>query len=113
MMALTVKLVLYASTVAACAFYLLSIVAGFRFFERKRDEAICALVPVSIMIPLRGANFKAYQNYTRLCQQEYPEYQVVFGVRDADDSSIPIVRKLIADFPSSDIELVVCPDVIG
>src|SRR5262249_1594705 len=50
----------------------------------------------------------------RLCRQDYPApYQIVFGVREASDSSIPIVRKLMAVFPDCDIELVINPEVIG
>ncbi|HKP87075.1 MAG TPA: bacteriohopanetetrol glucosamine biosynthesis glycosyltransferase HpnI, partial [Blastocatellia bacterium] len=71
------------------------------------------LPPVSIMIPLYGADFKAYQNYALFCRQDYPRYQIVFGVRESTDSSVPIVEKLIADFSDTDIDLVICPDVIG
>lgn len=65
------------------------------------------------MIPLHGADFKAYQSYAELCTQDYPEYQIVFGVRDLRDSSVPIVRKLISDFPDRDIALVISDKTIG
>jgi ceramide glucosyltransferase len=113
MIVLTLKLIMYGFTIAGTAFYALSIIAGFRFFQRRKQNEQSDLEPVSIMIPLRGADFRAYQNYSRFCEQDYPEYQLVFGVSDAGDSSIPIVRKLIADFPKVDIELVVCPNVVG
>jgi len=65
------------------------------------------------MIPLHGADFEAYENYARFCVQDYPEYQIVFGVRDAGDSAVPIVEKLIADFPDRDIALVISDETIG
>jgi ceramide glucosyltransferase len=108
-----IELTLAALTLAADAFYLLSIVAARKFFSSPKADEIIELPPVSIMIPLYGADFKAYQNYALFCRQDYREFQIVFGVRQAADSSIPIVQKLIADFPRTDIELVVCPDVIG
>jgi ceramide glucosyltransferase len=108
-----IKFLLIGFTLAADAFYLLSILAARRFFSVRRAGEANKLPPVSIMIPLHGADFKAYQSYALLCRQDYPRYQIVFGVRQSTDSSIPIVRKLIADFPASDIELVVCPDVTG
>lgn len=106
-------MILIGCTVAANAYYLLSIVAGFRFFSRPRASERGDLLPVSIMIPLHGADFKAYQNYAELCTQDYPEYQIVFGVRDSRDSSVPIVKKLITDFPDRDIALVISDKTIG
>ncbi|HEY9231600.1 MAG TPA: bacteriohopanetetrol glucosamine biosynthesis glycosyltransferase HpnI [Blastocatellia bacterium] len=115
---------LAACTIAATAFYLLSMIAAYRFFspssKKKNPEAQArgdteptAWPPVSIMIPLHGADFDAYQNYARFCNQDYPQFQLVFGVREADDSSIPIVEQLKRDFPAHDIELVICPRVMG
>src|SRR6266496_1151785 len=100
-------------TLAANAYYLLSIVAGFRFFSRPSVHKDGHSLPVTIMVPLYGADLEAYQNYTRFCLQDYPEYQIVFGVRDSRDSSVPIVEKLIADFPDRDIALVISDSTIG
>ncbi|HKP84768.1 MAG TPA: bacteriohopanetetrol glucosamine biosynthesis glycosyltransferase HpnI [Blastocatellia bacterium] len=108
-----IEFALVCLVVAADAFYLLSIVAARRFFSGRKADETSELPPVSIMIPLYGADFKAYQNYALFCRQDYAEFQIVFGVREPSDSSIPIVEKLIADFPDTDIELVVCPNVIG
>ncbi|HEX8088406.1 MAG TPA: bacteriohopanetetrol glucosamine biosynthesis glycosyltransferase HpnI [Blastocatellia bacterium] len=107
-----IKALLIGFTLAANAFYLLSILAARRFFSGRRESGV-QTPPVSIMIPMRGADFKAYQNYAAFCRQDYPQYQIVFGVRESTDSSIAIVEKLVADFPDSDIDLVICPEVIG
>jgi ceramide glucosyltransferase len=100
-------------TLAANAYYLLSIIAGFRFFSRPKANEDRNLLPATIMIPLHGADFKAYENYAEFCRQDYPECQIVFGAREARDSSIPIVEKLIEDFPDRDIALVISDDTIG
>jgi ceramide glucosyltransferase len=110
---IAIKVILIGGILAANAYYLLAIIAGFRFFTRQKESGPGDLLPVSILIPLHGADFKAYQNYAGLCRQNYPEYQIVFGVRDSRDSSIPIVEKLIADFPDRDIALVISDKVIG
>lgn len=111
------RAILICCTVAANAYYLLSIIAGFRFFSRKEDDVQpspqAVMPPATVMVPLHGADFKAYENYAELCRQDYPEYQLVFGVRDSRDSSIPIVQKLIEDFPDRDIALVISEKVIG
>lgn len=106
-------MILIGGTIAANAYYLLSIVAGFRFFSRPKHSGPGELLPVSIMVPLHGADFNAYQNYAELCTQDYPEYQIVFGVRDSRDSSVSIIERLISDFPDRDIELVNSDKTIG
>jgi len=110
---IAIQVILIGCTLAANAYYLLSIVAGFRFFSRPSLLKDGHSLPVTIMVPLYGADFEAYENYARFCRQDYPEYQIVFGVRDSRDSSIPIVEKLIADFPERDIALVISDSTIG
>jgi ceramide glucosyltransferase len=69
--------------------------------------------PVSILIPLCGADFRAYQNYASLCRQDYPEFEIVFGVGDSRDSSLPVIARLQADFPQVPIQLVISTGEIG
>jgi ceramide glucosyltransferase len=108
-----IKIVLAASVAAANAFYLLCIWAGYKFFSGRQKVSNSEFPPATIMVPLSGADFGAYENYSALCRQDYPRYEIVFGVRDPEDSSIPVVEKLKSDFPGIDIELVICPDTIG
>jgi ceramide glucosyltransferase len=110
---IAIQVILIGCTLAANAYYLLSIVAAFRFFSRPSVHKDGHSLPVTIMVPLYGADFEAYENYARFCRQDYPEYQIVFGVRDSRDSSIPIVEKLIADFADRDIALVISDRTIG
>ena len=113
MLIAALKLLCTSATLAACAFYLLSIFAAVRFFRGKTVAPPSELRPVSILIPLCGADAGAYENYAAFCGQDYPAYQIVFGVRDPLDAAIPIVRRLMANFPERDITLVICPKTIG
>src|SRR5215813_595338 len=113
MVVLAIKLILIICTIAANAYYILSIIAARKFFSSPPDQERDEQLPVSLMIPLHGADFEAYQNYARFCLLEYPEFQIVFGVRDANDTSVPIVRKLMADFPDRDIALVISDQTTG
>jgi ceramide glucosyltransferase len=94
-------------------YYLACLAAARRFFARPPVNRLSRFPPVSILIPLSGKDFEAYDNYATFCRQDYPDYQIVFGVNDADDSSIPVIRQLIADFPENDITLVTDPTAIG
>jgi ceramide glucosyltransferase len=55
----------------------------------------------------------AYQSLRSHCAQDYPEFEIIFGVADSNDDIIPAVRRLIAEFPLIPITLVHCPQRLG
>ncbi len=71
------------------------------------------LAPVTVLKPLCGAEPGLYDNLASFCRQDHPAYQVVFGVREASDPAIPVVRRLIADLGRDDVQLVVDDRVWG
>jgi ceramide glucosyltransferase len=69
--------------------------------------------PISILKPLYGIEDNIYQNLESFIQQSYPEYQIIFCVKNADDPVIKIVEKLINNFPKHDLKLVINDQLIG
>src|SRR5208283_677758 len=69
--------------------------------------------PASILKPLCGAETGSYENLRSFCLQDYPDFQIVCGVRDADDPAVGTVRRLQREFPSLDLELVIDPRLHG
>jgi ceramide glucosyltransferase len=63
--------------------------------------------PVTLLKPLCGMEPDLYLNLRSFCLQDYPDYQIVFGVRDAADPAIAHVRRLMSEFPALPMELVV------
>jgi len=111
-----VRATLLICVVAAIAYYLIAVVAGLLWFADRRRQRALGLSftpPATIFKPLRGADAEAYENFASFCRQDYPEYQILFGVREANDPVAPIIRQLIADFPDRDIELVISANEIG
>jgi ceramide glucosyltransferase len=68
---------------------------------------------VSILKPLHGAEPGLYENLRSFANQNYPEFQLVLGVRDHADSAVPIAEALIRDCPEHTIELVIDSRVGG
>jgi len=71
------------------------------------------LPEISVIKPLCGLDREDYTNLASFCQQIYPNYQIIFGVKDKADSCVEIVDQLIRDFPQLDIQLVICDASIG
>jgi ceramide glucosyltransferase len=85
--------------------------AGFvtRRFAARAPQRAAESPAVSILKPLCGEDARLYDNLDALCRQNYPAWQVVFGVQDPRDAAIPVVRRLIAAHPQADLVLVVEP----
>jgi ceramide glucosyltransferase len=69
--------------------------------------------PVTLLKPLCGDESGLYQNLRSFCELDYPDLQIVCGVRDADDPAIGVVRKLQADMPHVDLVLISNPTLYG
>jgi len=63
--------------------------------------------PVTVLKPLCGADPALEAHLVGLLRQGYPDLQVICGVAAEDDTAIPVVRRVMAQFPKADISLVV------
>ena len=92
-----------------------AIVGGFlvrRFARQPRPEPAAA-PPITVLKPLHGDEPMLEAALASVCQQNYPAWQVVFGVGDAADTALPVVRRLQARFPDCDIAIVADPTEHG
>src|SRR5579862_3894541 len=65
------------------------------------------LPAVSILKALCGAEPGLYRQLRSFCTQRYPQLQIIFGVREAGDPALEVVRRLRAEFPALDIDIVI------
>jgi len=57
--------------------------------------------------PICGLEAELEENLRSCFVQDYPRYEIVFGVRDPDDPALPVVRKVMAEYPGFDATLLV------
>ncbi|KAA1012021.1 glycosyltransferase [Paraburkholderia panacisoli] len=72
-----------------------------------------ALVGVSVLKPLCGAEPRLYENLQTFCEQRHGHWQLVLGVSSPHDPAIAVVRRLQAAYPERDIELAIDTRVHG
>ena len=100
---------------SSCAYYVLCI-AGAKSLLGSWTSAhgeSSATPPVSILKPLKGSDPEMYECFRSHCLQDYPEYEIVFGVSDPADPAVVSVEQLKREFPNQQIHLVVCPKILG
>jgi ceramide glucosyltransferase len=85
-------------------YYLIVLYSSRRFFRRSLTQNEFT-PPVSILKPIRKLDPEAYENFASFCRQDYPEYELLFCVDQTDDPVIPIIEKLIRDFPARRIRI--------
>jgi ceramide glucosyltransferase len=93
--------------------YLGFALARIHAFARRRDRPDPGRPPVTVLKPLCGDEPGLYDNLRSFCEQDYPTFQVVFGVRDAADPAVPVVERLRRDLPGRDLTLVVDDRAVG
>jgi ceramide glucosyltransferase len=90
-------------------YYFLAIYSSLKFFRGARRAAgpgADYTPPVSNLKPVRGLDPEAFENFASLCHQNYPEYELLFCTTDESDPAVPIIQKLIREFPDRKIRLV-------
>jgi ceramide glucosyltransferase len=98
-----------ASLVLAAAYTLLALVAVLVWGRRKVTGAAVKLPAVTVLKPLCGAEPGLYENLRTFCRQDYPEYQIVFGLGDEADPALAVVARLVTEFPTLPIDVVINP----
>ncbi|MGI8961671.1 MAG: bacteriohopanetetrol glucosamine biosynthesis glycosyltransferase HpnI [Bryobacteraceae bacterium] len=103
----------------ATVYQCLAIYAGLRHLVKRHSNQLFARwrpssgspqatsPGVSVLKPLRGLDANTYEAFVSQIRQRYPTFEILFGVREDDDSAAAEVRRLIRDFPDAPVRLIV------
>jgi ceramide glucosyltransferase len=69
--------------------------------------------PITVLKPLKGVDDGLRDNLLSFLDQDYPEYEVLFGAEDADDPALSVAREVLASRPGARGSVVVCPKRTG
>lgn len=103
----------FASLIMAAGYGSINLLAllVWQFSNRRRVPS--ELPPVTVLKPLCGGEPGLYENLRSFCAQDYPDFQVIFGIRDPADPARPVAERLKAEFPRLNISVVVNPQLHG
>lgn len=93
------QIVLLLLITGAIVFYIGCALCTLGFKHDRSSNRLSYTEPVSIFISVCGLDSNAEANWLSFCQQDYPNYEVLFGVMDQKDEAILILKKIVAKFP--------------
>jgi ceramide glucosyltransferase len=116
---LLVEALAVAGTLGCLFFYGLALAGLASFLQSRRRASELArpadeyLPPVSILKPLKGVDPEIWESFCSHAEQDYPEFELIFGVSDANDPARDLVQRLKEKYPVRTIKLVVADRILG
>jgi ceramide glucosyltransferase len=93
---------------AVAAGYQLFAIAACVWHVYRKRPALGLHPAISILKPVRGADPGFYEAIRSHVVQDYPQFEILFGISEADDSARSDIERLIREFPAMPIRLVIC-----
>jgi ceramide glucosyltransferase len=101
------------SLILAVCYVVLTLIASAVWRHQRVSVSSRRPQPVTVLKPLCNAEPDLYEHLRTFCQQDFAKFQLVFGVRDPNDPALTAVRRLVAEFPMVEIDVVVNPALHG
>jgi ceramide glucosyltransferase len=97
-------LTLEVAAIASLGYTAAAIACTARFGRRERERGE-RMPPVTLLVPLHGAEPLLEENLRAFAEQDYPDLQLVLGVARADDPALPIARRVASALPDRRIDI--------
>ena len=85
----------------------------FKYRKNKKVFSGNFCPPVTILKPIYGLDPDMLDCLRSFCQQDYPRYQVIFGLQDKNDPAIPLVKQVIKEFSDNDTSFIINTELHG
>jgi ceramide glucosyltransferase len=85
--------------------YTAAAIAASAHFGRRQPERAEAQPPVTLLVPLHGAEPLLEENLRAFAEQNYPDLQLVLGVAHAGDPALPIAQRVAAGLADRRIDI--------
>jgi ceramide glucosyltransferase len=73
----------------------------------EADSAAGTSPAISVLKPLSGLDSNTYEAFVSQVQQQYPTFEILFGVREENDPAAAEVRRLMRNLSDSPVRLIV------
>lgn len=110
----SLPLLLAGTAAVAAAIHLASIALTLRKLRSKpAAPSPFGTPPVTIVRPVCGLDGDAERTLVSSFHLDYPRYEILFCVAQPNDPVLPLVRKLIAQYPHADVRLLIGDDAVS
>jgi len=82
----------------AIIYSVLQLVAAMRYLS-VRPPGLKSTEPISILKPLAGLDLDLESNLRTFFEQDYPAFEILFGLRSESDLAMPVVARLQQEYP--------------
>ena len=76
------------------------------YLKRETGGGITSYPPITVLKPIRGADDALYENLKSFVEQDYPAFQVIFGVAERSDPAYEIAERLVSGYPEKELLVV-------
>lgn len=94
----------------SCGYFLGVIVASLRF-RREADPSPDFTPPVSVLKPCAGIEPHFYETLRSHFVQNYPQFELIFCLRDESDAALWTIQMLQKEFPAVSSRVIFTPDL--
>ena len=84
----------------------LALAAAFRHTRKDRPKPLTNRVSISVLKPLSGLDEGLEENLRSYFEQDYQDFEMLFAVRWESDAAVPVVRRLMAQYPAVPSKLI-------
>lgn len=99
--------IFFGCLVAGSIVYCVLVVLATRSYLSQPVHAAGPLPPVSVLKPLAGIDEGLETNLRSFFEQDHPEFELLFAVRESADPAVSVVENLQKQFPGRDSRLFV------